>query len=137
MTLKSTDIPPVKPADQAAVPKSGDQAMVPKPEDRELARKLGEQTSLETELTERELRTASLRAELGAFERQYLHFVGSRYAELDELKAQIAEQNAADQPDNERAQRLHATLAPAQERQISGRTNRPMQRRKRLRRRPK
>jgi len=61
-----------------------------KPEERELARKVLEQTTLETELTERELRTANLRAELGAFERRYLHFVGSRYAELDDLKAQIA-----------------------------------------------
>ena len=75
-----------------------------KPEDQELARKLSEQTTLEAELTERELRTANLRAEMGAFERRYLHFVGSRYAELDELKAQIAEQFAAEQPDNERAQ---------------------------------
>ena len=39
-----------------------------KPEERELARKVLEQTTLETELTERELRTANLRAELGAFE---------------------------------------------------------------------
>ena len=65
-----------------------------KPEERELARKVLEQTTLETELTERELRTANLRAELGAFERRYLHFVGARYAELDELKARIAEQLA-------------------------------------------
>jgi hypothetical protein len=75
-----------------------------KPEERELARKVLEQTTLETELTERELRTANLRAELGAFERRYLHFVGARYAELDELKARIAEQLASEQPDNDRAQ---------------------------------
>src|ERR1700747_3922734 len=74
------------------------------PEERELARKMLEQTTLETELTERELRTANLRAELGAFERRYLHFVGARYAELDELKARIAEQLANEQPDNDRAQ---------------------------------
>ena len=84
--MKSTDIPAIK------------------PEDQELARKLREQATLETELTERELRTANLRAELGAFERLYLHFVGSRYAELDELKARIAEQLATEQPTNERAQ---------------------------------
>jgi hypothetical protein len=76
-----------------------------KPEERELARKVLEQTTLETELTERELRTANLRAELGAFERRYLHFVGARYAELDELKARLAEQLAAEQPENDRAQR--------------------------------
>ena len=86
MALKSTDTTAIK------------------PEERELARKVLEQTTLETELTERELRTANLRAELGAFERRYLHFVGSRYAELDELKAQIAEQLAAEQPGNDRAQ---------------------------------
>ena len=86
MELKSPDVAPIK------------------PEERELARKVLEQTTLEAELTERELRTANLRAEMGAFERRYLHFVGSRYAELDELKAQIAEQFAAEQPDNERAQ---------------------------------
>ena len=86
MTLKSTDIASAK------------------PEEQELARKVREQTTLEAELTERELRTANLRAELGAFERRYLHFVGARYAELDELKAQIAERLATEQPDNDRAQ---------------------------------
>ena len=67
-----------------------------KPEERELARKREEQATLEVELAERELRSANLRAELGAFERRYLHFVGVRYAELDELKAQIAERLAND-----------------------------------------
>ena len=57
------------------------------PEEQELARKRDEQAAIESELAERELRSANLRAELGAFERQYLHHVGSRYAELDELKA--------------------------------------------------
>ncbi len=75
-----------------------------KPEEQELARKREEQTALETELAERELRSENLRAELGAFERRYLHFVGVRYAELDEWKAQIAERLAKEQPGNERAQ---------------------------------
>jgi len=75
-----------------------------KPEDQELARKREEQAALEAELAERELRSANLRAELGAFERQYLHFVGSRYAELDEWKARLAERLANEQPGNERAQ---------------------------------
>jgi hypothetical protein len=74
------------------------------PEDQELARKLEEQAALEVELAERELRSANLRAELGAFERRYLHFVGSRYAELDEWKAQLAERVVSEQPGNERAQ---------------------------------
>jgi hypothetical protein len=77
-----------------------------KPEERELARKLAEQATLETELAEREFRSANLRAELGAFERRYLHFVGLRYAELDDLKAEIAERLAKEQPGNERLQRL-------------------------------
>jgi hypothetical protein len=75
-----------------------------KPEDQELARKREEQSTLEAELADRELRVANLAAELSAFERQYLHYVGSRYAELDELKAQIAERLAKEQPANERAQ---------------------------------
>jgi hypothetical protein len=89
-----------------ALKAANDQFVQPpvKPEDRELARKREEQAALESELAERELRSANLRAELGAFERQYLHFVGTRYAELDEYKAQIAERLAQEQPGNERAQ---------------------------------
>jgi hypothetical protein len=75
-----------------------------KPEDQELAHKRRELSALESELAERELRAANLRAELGAFERQYLHVVGSRYAELDNVKAELAEKLAQAQPDNERAQ---------------------------------
>jgi hypothetical protein len=87
MTPKATDIHPAK------------------PEEQELARKREEQAVIESELAERELRSANLRAEMGAFERQYLHFVGLRYAELDELKAEIAERLAGEQPSNERAQK--------------------------------
>jgi hypothetical protein len=76
----------------------------PKPEEQELARKLEEQAAIEGELADRELRAANLRAELIAFERRYLHFIGTRYAELDEYKAQLAERLARQQPGNERAQ---------------------------------
>jgi hypothetical protein len=95
-----------------------------KPEERELARKLAEQATLETELAEREFRSANLRAELGAFERRYLHFVGLRYAELDELKAEIAERLAKEQPGNERLQRLaHIARASANEAKSSAGEN--------------
>jgi hypothetical protein len=86
-----------RPANPGAAP-------VPKPEEQELAHKLAEQAAIESELAERELRAANLRAELTAFERRYLHFIGARYAELDEYKAQLAERLAQQQPGNERAQ---------------------------------
>lgn len=76
-----------------------------KPEERELARKRREQERFEAELAECELRLASLRGELGALERRYLKFVGLPYAELDELRAQLAERMAAEDPGNERLQR--------------------------------
>ncbi|MGH9682413.1 MAG: molecular chaperone DnaJ [Candidatus Acidiferrales bacterium] len=88
--LKSADPSPIK--------------LAVKPEDQELARKQQEQAALEAELADRELRSANLRAELGAFERRYLHFVGLKYAELDELKAQVAERQASEQPANQSAQ---------------------------------
>jgi hypothetical protein len=95
--------PPAKPSPSGlATPKLSPQL---NPEEQELARKREEQTTIETELADRELRSANLRAELGAFERQYLHYVGSRYAELDELKASIAERAAKEQPSSDRAQR--------------------------------
>jgi hypothetical protein len=94
VALKAAEPRPAKPG--AAPPA--------KPEDQELARKLAEQAAIEGELAERELRAANLRAELAAFERRYLHFIGARYAELDECKAQLAERLAHQQPGNERAQ---------------------------------
>jgi CII-binding regulator of phage lambda lysogenization HflD len=85
-----------------------------KPEDEELAKKRVELAQLESELADRELYIATLNAELAAFERQYLKIVGTRYAELDEINAQIAEQLARQGSDNvqfkEAAQkaRMHA-----------------------------
>jgi hypothetical protein len=93
MALKTTDKSDAKPSAQPSL----------NPEEQELARKRSEQGVIESELAERELRSANLRAELGAFEQQYLHFVGSRYAELDELRAGIAERLAKEQPANTRA----------------------------------
>jgi len=71
-----------------------------KPEDEELAKKKLELAKLESELADRELYIATLRAELAAFERQYLKIVGTRYAELDEINAQIAEQLARQRSDD-------------------------------------
>lgn len=110
MALKSADIPAVKPGGpepantRAGAPTSSPVKLPAKPEDQELTRKRLEHAAIEGELAERELRAANLRAELGAFERQYLHFVGLRYAELDELKAQIAERSATEHPEDARAQ---------------------------------
>ncbi|HTZ99938.1 MAG TPA: hypothetical protein VMB02_06375, partial [Candidatus Aquilonibacter sp.] len=96
MPLKNADVQPANssaPADAKPSPSPVKPPEKPaeKPEDQELARKREEQAVLEAELADRELRAANMNAELFAFERQYLHYVGSRYAELDELKAQIAE----------------------------------------------
>jgi hypothetical protein len=76
-----------------------------KPEERELARKRKEEERLEAELAECELRLATLRGELKSLEARYLNLVGAPYAELDELRAQIAERLAAEEPGNERLQR--------------------------------
>lgn len=76
-----------------------------KPEERELARKLKEQERLESELAECELRLATVRGELKTLEARYLNLVSAPYAELDELRAQIAERLAAEDPANERLQR--------------------------------
>jgi hypothetical protein len=61
------------------------------PEVLELEKKHAELAILEAELAQRELELATLQAELRAFEGQYLRIVGSRYAELDEIEAQIAD----------------------------------------------
>jgi hypothetical protein len=107
MTSKPVDTnatqPPAQERAQGTAQKSAQRPL--KPEETELLRKRDEQVMLETELAERELRATNLRAELGAFERRFLHHVGARYAELDECKARLAEQLAAEQPQNERAQK--------------------------------
>lgn len=71
-----------------------------KPEDEELAKKRAELAQLESELTDRELYIATLRAELASFEQRYLKVVGARYAQLDEVNAQLAEQRARHRPND-------------------------------------
>jgi len=82
------------------------------PEEEELARKRAELDALEAELAERELDLATLLSELHRFDLHYLHVVGARYAELDELQAQIAEARARQTSDDPRA-RQQATDARA------------------------
>ncbi len=74
------------------------------PEERELEKKKAELALLESQLAERELDLATLQAELHIFEQRYLHVVGSRYAELDEVRAQIAAAKARLNPDDDVAQ---------------------------------
>ena len=76
----------------------------PKPEEEELRLKEQELQVLENQLIDREVQLTSLRGELAAFERLYLKTVGIRYAELDEIEAQIAEFLARREPNNPKAQ---------------------------------
>jgi hypothetical protein len=80
------------------------------PEERELEAKLAELSRLQAVLVDRELELATLEAELAAFERLYLSRLGSRYATLDELEAQIAERDAA-RPHAGEAERARAAEA--------------------------
>ena len=77
---------------------------VQSPEERELERKRNELATPKADLVEQELRLSTLRAELAAFKTEYLRVVGVRYAELDDLKARIAETRAAKAPTNDAAQ---------------------------------
>jgi hypothetical protein len=72
----------------------------PKPEEEELETKKRELQDLEGRLIESELQLASLKGEIATFERLYLKIVGIRYAELDEIEAQIAELLARLAPGN-------------------------------------
>lgn len=77
-----------------------DLARTQTPEELELERYRRELDSLENELAEKELTRATLEADLGAFEAVYIRRVGTKYAELDELLAQIAEAQAASNQDD-------------------------------------
>ncbi len=86
------------------------------PEEEELHGKRKELERLQSELAESELELATLRSELIAFERRYLEFVGSRYAELDRLEAQIAESTARRHPtDTSARQKAESARARAEE----------------------
>jgi DnaJ-domain-containing protein 1 len=68
------------------------------PEERELAAKKAELSELEGQLAERELALVTLGAELSAFEQRYIRIVGVKFAEIDELEAQIAQARARKHP---------------------------------------
>jgi hypothetical protein len=89
-------------ADGNAIPAQGRvrSCFRPKPEDEELQQKREEFGSLEKQLIDRELQLVGLRQELAALEQVYLQKVGARYAELDEVEAQIAELLVLDAPSN-------------------------------------
>jgi len=74
------------------------------PEEKELNEKLSELNSLETDLAQQELDLATLIAELQALDSRYLRIVGAKFLELDQIKAEIAEILASQQPENESAQ---------------------------------
>ena len=76
------------------------------PEERELAAKNADLAALEIQLAQRELDVATLRVELHGFEQRYLRTVGVKFAEIDDLEAQIAEAiNRRNPPDEAARQR--------------------------------
>ena len=79
-------------------------ARVQSPEERELELKRQELAALKADLVEQELRLSTLQAELAALRAEYLRVVGVRYAELDEVKARIAEIRAAKAPTDDAVQ---------------------------------
>ncbi len=85
------------------------------PEEEELAQKRKELALLQAELAERELFLTNLRAELSAFEGQYLRQVGTLYAELDEWNAKIAEQLAEEEGTEESRSAAAQARAQAEE----------------------
>lgn len=74
------------------------------PEEEELKKKRSALATLEAELGQRELDFTTLQVELRGFEARYLRIVGARYAELDEVEAQIAEALACLNRNNHTAQ---------------------------------
>jgi len=79
-----------------------------RPEDREIEKKRQRLLELENVLGQRELDLATLSSELHIFERRYLRIVGSRYAEHDEIEAQIAKAIAERDPKNKQKEKIAA-----------------------------
>lgn len=86
------------------------------PEEQELDAKLAELTLLQDQLADKELELATLESTLQSFNRRYLKAVGTKYAELDRIEAEIAEHLAARNPaDKEQAQRATEARRKASE----------------------
>lgn len=73
----------------------------PTPELQEYELKQRQLTQLETQLVDLELEHLNLAAELRELEEKYLRIVGTRYAELDQIEAEIAAREAILHPANE------------------------------------
>ena len=94
----------------------------PTPELQEYELKQRQLSQLETQLVDLELEHLNLGAELKALEEKYLRIVGTRYAELDQLEAQIAALQATLHPTNEeiRHQAQEARAKAAKTSQAAG-----------------
>jgi hypothetical protein len=78
------------------------------PEERELAAKNADLAALNLQLAQRELELATLGRELYVFEQQYLRIVGVKFAEIDDLEAQVAEALNRRHPSDETARQQAA-----------------------------
>ena len=70
------------------------------PDQEEVVRKKQELEELEQELADNELDLSTARRDLNMFEHRYQHAVGSKYAELDRLKASVLEMATRIHPDS-------------------------------------
>jgi len=87
--------------------------------EREVAAKRAELAEAESRLVDRELDFATLLLEWRTFERRYLRHIGVRLAEVDELEAQIKEEQRRRNPSDWLARRL-ALEARAKARESAG-----------------
>jgi len=86
-----------------------------RPEDEELARLRARLAALKDELADRELELATHRRELLDFQLRYLAIVGTRFAELDRLVAEITALEAARAPSPEAECHAKASAERARE----------------------
>lgn len=86
------------------------------PEERELSRKQDELAILAERLSQSELEITTVKADLQAFETRCVRFVGVKFAELDEIEAEIAESYARLRPgDDQRREQAEEARDNARE----------------------